>query len=348
MRKFIVYFLTICIPAILIVSSVNLLITPDEIYKCGYMDRIIEMARKGYNATNAEPHLDERLFKKKYAELYKNREIDYLILGASRLMPISSEAINGNSVLNLALSGAKIEDLISIYQVSKANHIKPSNVIIGIDPLFFNPNYSRDWWQTISEYYYQFMGVEDFKNYNRPWDRLFSIDYFKKVINSFHDSADLDLHSVRYTKEIVNDGYTRRKDGSIYYPKNFREKSLDEVNDIAKSFIVDEYEFDTLSTERIRIIEKLIDRIQMENCNIVILCCPFHPLLFQRIMQRDCVKNTISYVSDLANRKNLVVIGHYNPTIEGFDEKDFYDATHVKKESLDFMLQQHRDLFPLW
>ncbi len=347
MKKFILYIIIICIPVILFVSSVNLLITPDDIYKCGYMDRIIEMARQGYNATNVESNLDERLFKKKYAELYKNCKIDYLILGASRLMPISSETINGNSVLNLAISGAKIEDLISIYQVSKDNHITSSNVIIGIDPLLFNPNYGGEWWKTISEYYYKFMGVNDFKNYNRPWDRLFSIDYFKKAINALHDS-EKDMHKVCYTKEIVNDGYTRRKDGSIYYPKNYRDKTLEEVNVIANSFKIDEYEFDTLSTERIRIIEKLIDHIQMESCKIVILCCPYHPLLFQRIMQRDCVRNTVSYISDLAKRKNLVVIGHYDPTLVGLGEEDFYDATHVKKESLDSMLLQQREFFPLW
>ena len=69
MRRFLLYLIEIGIPVILLICSINLIITPEVIYKCDYMDKIIDMARQGYNATNIEPNLDERIFKKKYAQI---------------------------------------------------------------------------------------------------------------------------------------------------------------------------------------------------------------------------------------------------------------------------------------
>ena len=337
MGKFLLYLIKIGLPVILLICSVNLIIPPEVIYKCDYMDRIIEMAHQGYNATNVEANLDERILKKKYAESYKNREIDYLILGSSRLMTISTEAVKGASILNLAIPGAKIEDLIAIYQVSKDNHITTHNVIIGIDPLLFNANYGGDWWKSIAEYYYEFSNIQNFVNYNKITDRIFSIDYFRRAINSIQNMENVDT-SLFYTENYINIGYTRRKDGSIYYPKNFREKELDEVNNVAIDFDIHEYAFDSLSAERIHKIEELIDSIQKDGSNIIILCCPYHPVMYHRISQRRCVQNTILYLNKLVEKKQIIMIGHYNPQTIGFSANDFYDATHIKKESMDTLL----------
>ena len=340
MRRFLLYLIKIGIPVILLICSINLIITPEVIYKCDYMDRIIDMARQGYNTTNVESNLDERIFKKKYAELYKNHKIDYLILGSSRLMPVSQEAVKGASILNLAISGAKIEDLIAIYQVSRDNHITASNVILGIDPLFFNANYGGEWWKAIAEYYYEFENITDFVNYSKITDRLFSIDYFRLAINSIQNKGNDDT-ALFFTKNYINNGYTRRKDGAIYYPKGFREEEVDEVNNVAINFDIHEYAFDSLSTERINMIEELIDSIQKKGSNIIILCCPYHPIMYQRISQRKCVQNTILYLNRLTEKKQIKMIGHYDPKIVGFSAKDFYDATHAKKESIDTLLLDH-------
>lgn len=334
------YISIICLPTLFLICSINLIISPDDIYECDYMDEVIGMARLGYNATNVESKLDERLFKKKYAELYNSKEIDYLILGSSRQMTISSEAVNGCSVLNLAISGAKIEDLIAIYQVSKDNNIKAKNFIIGIDPLLFNSNYGGDWWKTISEYYYKFEKIKTYDNYNRMRDRCFSIDYFRLAINSIRKN-EIDKAKILFTKSYVNNGYTRRKDGAVYYPKIFREKELDEVNDMTERLNIDEYNFDSLSMERKNRIVKLIDTIKNDGCNIIFLCCPYHPILYQRITQRQCVDNTEKFINEMAIGKQISVIGHFDPRLVGFKKEDFYDAQHPKKESLDNYMKKY-------
>lgn len=301
------------------------------------MDSIIYMAEKGYNATNVESNIDERVFKKKYAELFNNQKIDYLILGSSRLMQLSSEAVNGGKTLNLAISGAKIEDLVAIYQVYKDNNIKANNVILGIDPLFFNSEYGDDWWRSIAEYYFEFEKIEDYINYNKLSDRMLSIDYFRMAMNAIKEKKD-DYPSLSFSKTYINNGYTRRIDGSVYYPKVYREKEQNDINKIAREIDITEYEFDTLSDERINKFEVLLDSIQNEVENIYILTLPYHPILYQRINNMNCIKNTISYVKALSKKRRITIIGTYNPQSVGFTDKDFYDATHARKESLDKLL----------
>jgi hypothetical protein len=301
------------------------------------MDSITHMAGKGYNATNVESQLDERIFKKKYAELFKNKKVDYLILGASRHMQISSEAVKGRETLNLAISGAKIEDLIAIYQVYKDNHIKANNIILGIDPLFFNSDYGDNWWRSIAEYYYEFEKIEDYINYNKLSDRMFSIDYFRMVINAIKEKKQ-DYPSLTFLRSYINNGFTRGKDGSIYYPQNAREKEQIEIDNNARDLDITEYKFDTLSEERINKLEILIDSMLNKASNLYVIMLPYHPILYQRIIQRDCIQNTFIYVKQLANKKKIKVFGDYNPKSVGFTEKDFIDATHARKESLDKLI----------
>lgn len=324
-------------PVALLICAINITIKPSYVYKCDIMDNIIAKAKDGWNATNVSSDIDERLFKKKYVELYHDKNIDYLILGSSRLMTVSSEAVNGMKVLNLAISGAKIEDLVAIYQASIDNNIHADNVIIGVDPLFFNSNYGGDWWKTIAEYYYEFTNTSYDGGYQQIRNRLFSIDYFRKAITAIQERPQ-EINEIRFSKNYIHDGFTRRHDGSIYYPKSYRKRGGEEIDEIAKIKDDGEYDFDTLSLTAIHLFELLIKSIQSQNSKVTIICCPYHPIFYQRITQRKCIQGTYTYLQNIAKKRKITIVGNYNPQKVGFNRKDFYDEAHPQKESLDNLI----------
>lgn len=339
MKHFIAYILRISIPFMTLICSVNYFVSTDYIYKCDIMDDIISQARKGYNATEVNANMDERLFKKKYAELYNCDSVSYLILGSSRMMTASYDALKGQNALNLAISGATIEDIIAIYQASIDNRIYAENVVIGIDPLYFNPTYGGQWWKSIAEYYYKFMGLEYEGGYERLTNRLFSINYFRIATSAIYERIG-EEYQIIFTKDYINEGYTRRVDGSVYYPKVYREKPVKDIEKEATDFNIVEYSFDTLSIERLKLFDRLVDSIRAHGAQVQIVQFPYHPIIYKRIAKYGCMDQVRRYIRYLCCQKGAIAYGDYNPKNDDFTNIDFYDATHAKKESLDRILKK--------
>jgi len=340
MKKFLRYVISVSAPVVLLIFAVNYYVHPDYVYKCDIMDIVVSKAKYRLNTTNIDTNLDERLFKKKYLELYHDKDIDYLILGSSRFMTVSSEAVKGKTVLNLAISGARLEDLIAIYQASLDNKIHAKNVIVGVDPLFFNPNYGGRWWKTIAEYYYEFTNTSYDGGYNKLCNRIFSIDYFRLAILAIEERKK-EKNKIIFTRDYKNEGFTRRFDGSVYYPRSFCERKVEIVDDFAKTKNDEEYNFEPLSSLTTNLFESLIDCIQSHNSTIIFVCCPYHPMFYHRIEKYKCILDSYFYTKELATRKNIMIIGNYNPEVAGFRNKDFYDEVHPKKESLDEIINKH-------
>jgi len=64
-------------------------------------------------------------------------------------------------------------------------------------------------------------------------------------------------------------------------------------------------------------------------------------MFYHRIEKYKCILDSYFYTKELATRKNIMIIGNYNPEVAGFRNKDFYDEVHPKKESLDEIINKH-------
>ena len=122
MKKFIIYVLSIVIPIFGGIALVNYLVDPGHIYSSSYIEDVVEGARRGLCVTNVG-NMDERIFKKKLIEVYKGKEFDFLVIGSSRVMTISEDCLNGGTLLNLGVSGSKLEDMIALCQICKENEV---------------------------------------------------------------------------------------------------------------------------------------------------------------------------------------------------------------------------------
>ena len=343
MKKFIIYVLSIVIPIFGGMALVNYLVDPGHIYSSSYIEDVVEGARRGLCVTNVG-NMDERIFKKKLIEVYKGKEFDYLVIGSSRVMTISEDCLNGSTLLNLGVSGSKLEDMIALYQICKENGVTFKNVIIGADPTLFNENDNDNRWESIGSYYYAYKGRKsidtNFEFQITLIENLFSPSYFKSAVSDIPTAFEGNA-KIEYVKTFINDGGTKRPDGSIYYAKEYRENPQSWVDADATTCCHGSfYNFDSFSEERKSIFIEFVETLHNNGTNIIIWCCPYHPLFYKRALEMKGLPPSISFISEYAEEHGYKLIGSFNPEDLSLTNKDFYDGFHVRKEVVDKIIQK--------
>ena len=338
MKRFVLYIGGIIIVTFCGIASVNYSIDPGHIYSMDNLDGIIEGVKGGQNVEGVT-NINERLYKTKLIEINKGKTFDYIALGSSRVMTLSEDALNGESLRNLGVSGCKIEDMIALYQICLSNNVRFSNAIIAADPTFFNAFDDDTRWHSIKNYYDVFMDVKSEGSYD--WyklENLFSASYFQSSVEALPNEIS-GKNQLHYVDTYINDGFTNRTDGSIYYDRNYRNRPQDVIDKEAMTWKHGSFnQFDTISHERVELFERLINRMKSDGVNVIFLQTPFHPVFYQRIFKIQGVVDAINYINIFAQKNDIDIIGSFNPSIVNFANNDFYDAAHPRKESLDVML----------
>lgn len=357
MKKFLIYSLSILVPVYLGISIVNYVVDPGHVYSDAYIDNVVQGLKEGKNVANVAD-LNERSFKEKFIQAHAGEDYDYAIIGASRVMTLSTDVFDDNRVINLGMPGSKIEDLIAIYQLCKDNNIKYKNVLLGVEPTYFNANDPDTRWKYLQKYYDAFMGTqEDQSNLsllstlfsalsndaNNDYSKegadmllitnLFSVSYFIAGIkNLINGDAE-----VLFVDTPINDGATKRLDGSICYSKAFRDRDQSVIDEgAAYTWMHHSFEnFNSLSEERKVLFGKLIDSLQKDSVNIIFLKGAYHPLFYKRIIKTGEIIKGDKYLDEFAQKNSIPVFGSINPDDVGLKNTDYYDATHLRKESLD-------------
>jgi predicted glycosyltransferase involved in capsule biosynthesis len=140
MKQFILKIIIIAFPIIVLLLLTNYFGDAARLFDNDYEKQMAKIIINGQYVTNVENY-DERLFQK---ELIISEEIypNFVIVGSSRTMLINSDLFLSSSFLNNSVSGASIEDIISIYQLYKVNNKLPKKILLGVDPWLFNRNIS--------------------------------------------------------------------------------------------------------------------------------------------------------------------------------------------------------------
>lgn len=197
-------------------------------------------------------NIDERKFVKSYISHHKSRP-KVLVIGSSRLMQVGNH-IAPHNFLNLSVSGASLEDYISILNMASYKFTTPL-VMIGLDPWLFNSRSGQDRWRSIDVEYFDALrkiGVGDTVKGHSVSDKLAAENdsivsslggsIFKRVNNETLIAID-DNPSVR--DKI-------RKDGSRVYNFGYAEKTRSEIEiefDALLKYGMHPYEFSVDSVE---------------------------------------------------------------------------------------------------
>lgn len=346
MKKFVIYVASLLIPVFSGIALVNYKIDPSHIYSNKYVDKVVEGARLGLNVTNVGD-MDERSYKEKFASVYQGRSFDYLVLGSSRAMTISEDAFDGSTVLNLGVSGCKIEDLMAFYEICKEYNVQYFNVIIGADPTLFNDYDEGTRWKAIEHYYYRFIGTEKRKVSFEFWEKIkkiLDVSYARMAIKSLPKLlfGNNDIDDLEYVETYMNDGATKRTDGSIYYAKAYRESPQESKDNLAMTWTHDSFKnFNSASEEKEVMFETLIDTFTNNRVQVILFRSPYHPLFYQRVRSMNGFQESMEYIDELGESKKVETVGYFNPENMGLKNTDFYDAAHLRKEVVD-------EIFKTW
>jgi hypothetical protein len=134
---------------------------------------------------------------------------------------------------------------------------------------------------------------------------------------------------------------TKLPDGSYLYGLKARKRTATEVNNEANTWITNIMElnnFHNIDQKRWDIFTSFILFLKNRGVKVIILLPPYHPIAY------NFLKNNINYkiIVDVESRvrvwskeNDIPTIWSYDPTICNYDDSDFYDATHVKREVVE-------------
>jgi len=340
-------------PVLLVVSIVNIYSDPASVFGKGYyeleaanllMENDIEHTKENYN---------ERLLKKYYFENMDEKK-SIIVLGSSRSMIINSNHLHSQYSFNASVSGAVLQDIIGLTEVLYDQKKLPDKIIIGIDPWMFNKNNGEDRWKNGLENEYN-------KFHNRGNDNNSSLkpelDIRAKTLLSppyYQESVKEILHNIRLghdennnqpsiAKELVSEKAIMKIDGSIIYPKSMQNLNEKETSRSAYEFISSShiYQLDNFSELDVSMqneFESYLEFLNTYGIRCEFFLAPYHPIAyyyFKDEKKYEPILQVEKYVRNLAKERNITVRGSYDPDRMDLLNIDYYDAMHLREESIE-------------
>ena len=329
-----------------VLGITNYILDPANIFlKRKVLDSVIKGFERGLCVTNVY-NLDDRTLKKRLVQLHKDGKFDYLILGSSRSMLLSEESFDGKTVLNLSVSNCQIEDLVALIQICKEQNISYNRVIFLAEPALLNINNKDSRWRSIADFYYKRKNANLWSKFRNRLEsslivKLFSLSYFRSSID-FLLKKNKHINNLKYSTTYINEGFTYRPDGSIYYDKKYRERSQKKIDEEAMSYNHQQFDnFDKVSIERKEEIRQIISELNSVGGEVYLMFVPYHPIFYDRLQKETKISEAKESLEGLAEECGVKEFGSYIPDSLDMNGNDFYDAMHLRKEIVDKLIKKN-------
>ena len=338
MRSLFTKLLLLLLPIELLVILINIFVDPGNILrKENYYTEIAVSLVAGNNIDNLTNY-DERLLKREYIKTVK--DLDFVVLGSSRVMELGNSFINRNKIVNLGVSHATINDLIALTGVMDSCKKVPKEELIGVDPFMIcKTPYGFDTeWESIKEYHNYFTSnfianrSFEYGKYNlfKKYLALISFTYLKQSIDFWHKGIARNYNIV-FKNNPVHMG--RFSDGSISYDNSYKNIDTLLISSIARESgnkdILPEPDF-----EKIKQLRQLIHYNKSHNIKTTLLMVPWHIDYFNGVNLKTPYNfKSYNYLfRNLAKDENVNLIGSFNPADFNIGRDAYYDLYHCKSE----------------
>jgi len=276
---------------------------------------------------------------------------ELLVLGSSRSMEIHSTFFPGVTLRNASVSRATLEDLIILSELYRDRGMIPRTVILGADPWLFNPAFNSTRWRDLQREYLRAarrLGLSAageatrWRYQMRRWGQLLSPSYFQSSVQSLLAGET----TIVARPEIQGDGQYVLKDGSIWYPSAYRNRSTQEVDQRVDRILADSIYslkgMTGLDPARCRTWERYLDSLSADGIRIVFWMAPYHPKLYQHLKSSPQYRGVLQaedYLRELAARRGIQILGSYDPGVLGAGPDQFYDEEHPRQALVQGALQ---------
>lgn len=290
------------------------------------VDREVDMARElvKHEAIYAS-NMNERKFIKSRIE-FETILPKIIVLGSSRIMQVGRPTV-GAELLNLAVSGSSIEDVVAIWKLA-SQKFDPDLVLISADPWLFNAASGQRRWRSLETEYYSALSdlnieLEMTKSLEKVKGGI-GDNVFAKIYRHVNVSV---IAALDDSPEVMD---KIRRDGSRVYNLSYANRTNHEIETGALRYVkyaMSPYKHSPIAVE---IFERLLHRIHSSR-KVVLVLSPYHPKLYQFMASENPQFIQIEQqFRDLSAKLNVPIIGSYDPDKVGCDRSDFYDGMHPK------------------
>jgi len=334
-RIFFLKLSAIVLPIALLVVFTNYYIDPANLFSSKqYVSGIADILAKGHNVNNIANY-DERLFQEQMITKIGYKP-DIVILGSSRIMEIGTDFFTNKKVLNCGVSHGNINDVVAIMGVLDSVGKLPKKVIINVDPFLICKGGSIEW-QTLYAYYTSLINKIDINNkkiarvQSDKFYSLISFDYFEKSLKFKIDGNNKKYEDAGQQKPSK---YGRYSDGSICYPDSYTHADTIKVSlDAKDAAIRDQTEFDT---SRLVLLNNLLDFLNKNKVDAEFVMLPFQHEYYT--IRSQLTENALEFYKnifiELGKKRNINIIGDFDPLKTGVTKSQFYDTYHCSREAI--------------
>lgn len=336
------------LPILLVIAAVNYRVDPVNLYHPKYVLGIVDLLLKGNDVANIT-NCRERTLQKSFLEKDGARR-DILFLGSSRTLEVHSDSFPQKSFYNASVPAATVEDYMALYEILRRKNALPSILIVEWEPWTLRNNKKMmPKWKELEPYYSlsaNRLSVEETgKTVDalswQTYGELISPSYFKESLKRFLAGRQDDYFPISSPVIDDRDVTIRHIDGSLTYNKKYRltpyQEVLSQVRRLDPSRMALSLlgSFEDINTDQKAKIETFVDGVLDDKVNIYFLLLPYHPFVYRHFRQSDeyrIVFQTEVYFQEMAARKDIPLLGSFNPDQVDVRERDFYDEMHVRGE----------------
>ena len=355
MREFIIKCIAVSAIFLLVVILINLFADPSNIFSDEMIkEGVSELSQGHIIAITGD--MDERIYQELRIKSLEKAP-DTVILGSSHVMMVPWDF----DCYVAGVSSAVLEDYIGILGIFETVDKLPRRVIIGVDPWIFDAECSENRYRSIQNYLnYELKAInhEDAGDPPLHGSSLISrFDKLKELVSfSYFQASVYSIKSVIFDDAVT--GITREDNAEYgermkimpngrFLPRAARFMTADECTANAKQalgsdnvFLVSGFE--ELSEEKMVMFEQMVDYLLKKNVSVEFYLPAWFPDYYEAFTcggEYAGVIKAESYVRSMAEERNIVVHGSYDPAATGNTRDDFMDDLHLKPE---IMLQQFK------
>lgn len=280
-------------------------------------------------------------------------DIDCISIGSSTMFGIRSEHVGTENYYNLGVSGADFYDILAQFGLMEIHGKVPKRVIFCVDTYFFDENMLSILTRHIpykpyANYMIQILNGENpsvpqkntFADDIQKFSQMFSVSSFQTAVDYFMEYKTLNVERWGIADADYDGTYSYYlADGSMMYPVDYRNNTVDDVVKDAASYDVTYYfsSGEHISETSMDVFEKLICYLEDQGTEVILFLPPLCPSLWNKCSEdvTPILWEVEAFAQEMAEKYELKMVGSYNPYTVGMTDADFYDCRHMRHECLD-------------
>ncbi len=333
---------------LLIIGGTNYCFDPDYTLRRNYIRPFVDALLEG-KMISGPVNVNSRTLKKEWISRLPELP-DVVVLGSSRTLALSQEAIPGQRFFNASVTNCTFQDMyafLNVFETKWAN--LPPTIIICADQWLFGNAFDEKQWlvnRPDFERMARKAGVNPDLKIQSKWEldkewlkELFSAKYLIRSLKACGKTEPFEIvQSVRPDKMMF------LPDGSRHLPIPVTNIPSTELSVKATDYFYssrDEHFTDLDKTQQ-HLFRQLIGYLENHGCKIIVFIPPYHPETYRLLEQSPQTSGILQVEPYLRTFENdrLLVIGGTNPGPQDLTANDFYDAVHLKQNIVNQIVKR--------